>query len=99
MIGQPAEEIGAGAMMMLNEGLYSKFPVPDVGIALHSSPTILSGKVGFGKGYIMANTESVDITVFGEGAHGSGICFSIIGHLSSESSPLGLSIYCVILVL
>ena len=26
--------------------------------------------------------------------YGSGICFSIIGHLSSESSPLGLSIYC-----
>ena len=37
MIGQPAEEIGAGAMLMLNEGLYSKFPVPDMGIALHSS--------------------------------------------------------------
>ncbi len=26
--------------------------------------------------------------------YGSGICFSIIGNLSSESSPLGLSIYC-----
>ena len=26
--------------------------------------------------------------------YGSGICFSIIGHLSTESSPLGLSIYC-----
>ena len=26
--------------------------------------------------------------------YGSGICFSIVGHLSSESSPLGLSIYC-----
>ena len=77
MIGQPAEEIGAGAMMMLNEGLYSKFPVPDLGIALHSSPTILSGKVGFGKGYIMANTESVDITVFGEGAHGAAPHMSI----------------------
>lgn len=77
MIGQPAEEIGAGAMMMLNEGLYSKFPIPDMGIALHSSPTILSGKVGFGKGYIMANTESVDITVFGEGAHGAAPHMSI----------------------
>ena len=61
MIGQPAEEIGAGAAMMLNEGLFEKFPIPDYGIALHSSATIPNGKVGFGKGYIMANTESVDI--------------------------------------
>ena len=71
MIGQPAEEIGAGAAMMLNAGLYERFPVPDYGIALHSSPTITSGKVGFGKGYIMANTESVDIKIFGQGSHGA----------------------------
>ena len=71
MIGQPAEEIGAGAAMMLKEGLFEKFPVPNYGIALHSSPTIPSGKVGFGKGYIMANTESVDIKVYGQGAHGA----------------------------
>ena len=77
MIGQPAEEIGAGAMLMLNEGLYSKFPVPDMGIALHSSPTILSGKIGIGKGYIMANTESVDITGYGQGAHGASPHMSI----------------------
>ena len=77
MIGQPAEEIGAGAMLMLNEGLYSKFPVPDMGIALHSSPTILSGKIGIGKGYTMANTESVNITVYGQGAHGASPHMSI----------------------
>ena len=71
MIGQPAEEIGAGAAMMLNAGLYDKFPIPDYGIALHASPTIPSGKVGFGKGYIMANTESVDIKIFGQGSHGA----------------------------
>ncbi|MDG2342087.1 MAG: amidohydrolase [Cytophagales bacterium] len=77
MIGQPAEEIGAGAAMMLNEGLYDKFPVPDYGIGLHSSPIIPSGKVGFGKGYIMANTESVDIKVFGQGSHGAAPHMSI----------------------
>ena len=71
MIGQPAEEIGAGAAMMLNAGLYEKYPIPDYGIALHASPTIPSGKVGFGKGYIMANTESVDIKIFGQGSHGA----------------------------
>ena len=77
MIGQPAEEIGAGAAMMLNEGLFEKYQIPDYGIALHSSPTIPSGKVGFGKGYTMANTESVDIKVFGQGAHGASPHMSI----------------------
>ena len=77
MIGQPAEEIGAGAAMRLKEGVFEKFPVPNYGIALHSSPTIPSGKVGFGKGYIMANTESVDIKVYGQGAHGASPHMSI----------------------
>ena len=77
MIGQPAEEIGAGAAMMLNEGLYEKFPIPDYGIGLHSSPTIPSGKVGFGKGYTMANTESIDIKIYGQGAHGASPHMSI----------------------
>ena len=77
MIGQPAEEIGAGAAMMLDAGLYEKYPVPDYGIALHASPTIPAGKVGFGKGYIMANTESVDIKIFGQGSHGAAPHMSI----------------------
>ena len=71
LIGQPAEEIGAGAKLMLDAGLYKKFGVPDYGIGLHSSPTIPAGQVGYGKGYTMANTESIDIKVFGVGAHGA----------------------------
>ena len=39
-VGQPAEEIGQGAKMMLNNGLYEDFGVPDYGIGLHSNPTI-----------------------------------------------------------
>ncbi|MBK8504554.1 MAG: amidohydrolase [Saprospiraceae bacterium] len=70
-IGQPAEEIGAGAKMMLQAGLYEKFPVPDYGVGLHSSPDIPAGKVGFGKGFTMARAESIDIKVFGRGAHGA----------------------------
>ncbi|RLD18028.1 MAG: amidohydrolase [Bacteroidetes bacterium] len=71
LIGQPAEEIGAGAKMMLEAGLYERFGVPDYGVGLHSSPTIAAGQVGFGKGYTMAYTESVDILVKGIGAHGA----------------------------
>jgi hippurate hydrolase len=70
-IGQPAEEIGAGSALMLDAGLYEKFPVPDFGIGLHSSPDIPSGQVGFGKGFTMARAESIDIKVFGRGAHGA----------------------------
>ena len=71
LIGQPAEEIGAGARLMLDAGLYSKFGVPDYGFGLHCSATIEVGKVGFGKGYTMATTESADIIVKGVGAHGA----------------------------
>ncbi len=77
MIGQPAEEIGQGARLMLNAGLYKKFGVPDYGVGLHSSPTIPAGQVGFGKGYTMANTESIDIKVLGVGAHGAAPHMSI----------------------
>jgi amidohydrolase len=71
LIGQPAEETGQGAKMMLDAGLYEKFGVPNYAVGLHSSPTLEAGKVGFGKGYTMANTESIDINVFGVGAHGA----------------------------
>ena len=77
LIGQPAEEIGQGAKMMLDAGLYEKFGVPDYGIGLHSSPTIAAGAIGLGEGYTMANTESVDIKVFGVGAHGASPHMSI----------------------
>lgn len=77
LIGQPAEEIGAGAKLMLDNGLYEKFGVPDYAMALHSSPTIPAGQMGVGKGYTMANTESVDIEVYGIGAHGASPHMSI----------------------
>lgn len=77
VIGQPAEEIGAGAKMMLDAGLYEKFGVPDYGVGLHSSPTIAAGQIGIGKGFTMANTESIDISVYGQGAHGASPHMSI----------------------
>ncbi len=70
-IGQPAEEIGQGAGLMLDAGLYTKFFIPDYALGLHSSPTIPAGKVGMGKGYSMAAVESVDINIYGYGAHGA----------------------------
>lgn len=77
LIGQPAEEIGAGAKMMLEAGLYEKFGVPNYGLGLHSSPTIPAGQVGIGKGFVMASSQSVDINVFGVGSHGASPHMSI----------------------
>ncbi len=70
-IGQPAEEIGVGARAMLTEGLYRKFPKPDYVLAVHDSATLPAGTVGLLEGYVMANVDSVDITVRGRGGHGA----------------------------
>lgn len=77
LIGQPAEEIGAGAKMMLEAGLYEKFGVPTYGIGLHSSPTLPAGQVGIGKEFVMASSQSVDINVYGVGSHGASPHMSI----------------------
>ncbi|MFT6808651.1 MAG: amidohydrolase [Saprospiraceae bacterium] len=77
LIGQPAEEIGAGARMMIDDNLYGRFGVPDYGLGLHCSPSIPAGQVGLSEGYTMANTESIDIKVFGIGAHGAAPHMSI----------------------
>lgn len=71
LVGQPAEEIGAGARNLLAAGLYQKFGVPNSVIALHDSATLPAGTVGIRDGYVMANVDSVDITVRGRGGHGA----------------------------
>lgn len=71
VIGQPAEEKGAGAKAMLEAGLYEDFPLPDYCIALHVSPDLPTGTFGFTEGFSMANVDSVDILVRGMGGHGA----------------------------
>ncbi|MCB0601371.1 MAG: amidohydrolase [Saprospiraceae bacterium] len=77
MIGEPAEEIGQGSKLMLDAGLYDRFGVPDYGIGIHCNPTLPAGQMGYGKGYTMANTESIDIHISGVGAHGASPHMSI----------------------
>ena len=71
MIGQPAEERGAGAKAMLNDGLYARFPKPDFAIALHDNAALEAGKVGLTEGYALASVNSVDMTIRGVGGHGA----------------------------
>jgi hippurate hydrolase len=70
-VAQPAEEIGAGARMMIEDGLFERFPRPDYCLSLHVASELPADSIGFTSGWAMANVDSVDITVYGEGGHGS----------------------------
>ncbi len=70
-IGQPAEEIVAGARNMLADGLYDRFPKPDYALALHCTPLAAHGHVLCSAGLVAANSDTVDIVVKGKGGHGA----------------------------
>lgn len=71
MILQPAEEIGLGARAMLADGLFTRFPKPDYVIAFHDSAELPTGTIGIAKDWVLANVDSVDLTVRGAGGHGA----------------------------
>ena len=71
LLAQPAEENGAGARAMLDDGLYTRFPRPDYALALHVNATLVAGKLGFTSGHVMANVDNITIKVKGKGGHGA----------------------------
>ncbi|PCD02679.1 peptidase M20 [Sphingomonas spermidinifaciens] len=71
MIAQPAEERGLGAKAMLDDGLYTRFPKPDVALAFHDSASLPAGTIGVRPGFALATVDSVDLTVRGVGGHGA----------------------------
>jgi hippurate hydrolase len=71
MIGQPAEERGGGSKAMLDDGLYSRFFVPDYGFAIHIRSDRQVGSVSYCPGYAMANVDMAKITFIGRGGHGA----------------------------
>ena len=71
LILQPAEEVSGGARRMIKEGIFSKFPRPDLNLALHVSADLPAGKIGLVSGWAMANVDSLDITIKGIGGHGA----------------------------
>lgn len=70
-IGQPAEERLGGAEAMLKDGLFQRFPKPDLCLALHGSADLPAGTLGFTPGAAMANVDSLDLLVRGLGGHGA----------------------------
>ena len=71
LVGQPAEEGGGGASAMLKDGLLERAGRPDFVLALHDVPFLPAGSLGVTGGYSHANSDRVDITVYGKGGHGS----------------------------
>jgi amidohydrolase len=68
LIFQPAEEGGAGARAMMDDGLFDKFPCQAV-FALHNWPALAQGQLGVRVGPIMAAARMFEIIVRGKGGH------------------------------
>ena len=71
LIGQPAEETIHGAEGMIRDGLFTRFPKPDVAVALHVGNTFPAGLVAITPGVYNTNADSVRITIYGRGGHGA----------------------------
>lgn len=67
---QPAEETAAGAQAMIDDGLFDRFPKPDVILGQHVMPAPV-GSIGVRPGVITSAADSLQIRMFGRGAHGS----------------------------
>ncbi|WP_238421961.1 amidohydrolase [Gordonia sp. 'Campus'] len=70
VVFQPAEELGAGAQAMVDDGLWERFPTPDVVLGQHVSP-LPAGKIAGHPGASYAGSDSLRIRLVGRGAHGS----------------------------
>lgn len=70
LIFQPAEEVMGGALAMIEDGLFEKFPM-DYVFGLHNMPGLQRGKLVFKEGPIMAAVDNWEIELTGKGTHGS----------------------------
>jgi amidohydrolase len=67
---QPAEETGDGAQAMVDDGLLTRIPAPDVALAQHVLRGV-AGTVGTRPGPFLSAADSIKVTVYGRGGHGS----------------------------
>jgi len=88
LIGQPAEEVSAGAKAMIADGLFKRWPRPDYAIALHVDAELEVGKVGYISGYAMANVDMIDVLIRGVGGHGA------MPHMTKD--PIVIAAECVL---
>ncbi|MFS2280785.1 amidohydrolase [Microbacterium sp. OR21] len=67
---QPAEEYGAGARAMLDDGALDRFPQPDVVLGQHVTP-LPAGTIGVRPGPQMSASDGIQVVLHGRGGHGS----------------------------
>ena len=70
LIFQPAEEHIGGGEMMVEEGLFERFPMSQV-FGMHNWPSVQAGEFCWREGPVMAAVATIEITVNGRGAHGA----------------------------
>jgi len=98
---QPAEERVGGAKAMIKDGLYTRFPKPEYALAFHVDADQATGIVSASETIQYSSSDSVDLTVYGIGAHGasphqgkdpiyiaSQIVVALQGVISREREPL-----------
>jgi len=68
VVFQPAEEPGRGAQAMIDDGLFTRFPV-DAMYGLHNLPGLPAGHIHTRAGAIMASEDNFAITITGRGGH------------------------------
>lgn len=69
-IFQPSEEDGRGALSMIDDGLFKRFPMQAV-YGMHNMPGIPAGHFAVRKGAIMTSEDVFEITIHGRGGHAS----------------------------
>jgi len=84
-IFQPAEEHGRGALAMIEDGLFRRFPV-DAVYGIHNMPSLATGHFAVRSGPIMACEDNFEITVHGKGGHAA------LPHLSIDPIVIGSEI-------
>jgi len=70
LIFQPAEEGGGGALRMMDEGLFERFPC-DAVFAMHNMPGVAQGHFVLRDGAAMASSDYATLTLHGVGGHGA----------------------------
>jgi len=106
-IFQPAEEHEGGGRVMVEEGLFERFPM-DMVFGLHNWPGMPAGSFGVTEGPVMAGTDRFDIEVTGRGGHaamphqavdvvlaGSALVQAVQSLVSRNTDPLAAAVVSV----